>query len=52
VCTDTLYMLTASALSPAIDRRRGSRPYGRYLTAATFIGLGVYAALANPRSTR
>jgi threonine/homoserine/homoserine lactone efflux protein len=52
VCTDTLYMLMASALSPAIDRRRGSRSYGRYVTAATFIGLGVYAALANPRSTR
>jgi threonine/homoserine/homoserine lactone efflux protein len=50
VCTDTLYMLTASALAPALDRRRGgSRSYGRYITAATFIGLGVYAALANPR---
>jgi threonine/homoserine/homoserine lactone efflux protein len=49
VCTDTLYMLTASALAPAISRRGGSRSYGRYITAATFIGLGVYAALANPR---
>jgi threonine/homoserine/homoserine lactone efflux protein len=49
VCTDTLYMLTASALAPAIRRRGGSRSYGRYITAATFIGLGVYAALANPR---
>jgi len=49
VCTDTIYMLTASALAPAIDRRRGARPYGRYITAASFIGLGVYAALANPR---
>jgi threonine/homoserine/homoserine lactone efflux protein len=49
VCTDTLYMLTASALAPAISRRGGARSYGRYITAATFIGLGVYAALANPR---
>jgi threonine/homoserine/homoserine lactone efflux protein len=52
MCTDTIYMLTASALAPAIGRRGSSRPYGRYITAATFIGLGVYAALANPRSTR
>jgi threonine/homoserine/homoserine lactone efflux protein len=52
VCTDTLYMLTASALAPAISRRGGSRSYGRYVTAATFIGLGVYAALANPRSAK
>jgi threonine/homoserine/homoserine lactone efflux protein len=49
VCTDTIYMLTASALAPTISRRGGSRPYGRYITAASFIGLGVYAALANPR---
>jgi threonine/homoserine/homoserine lactone efflux protein len=52
VCTDTLYMLTASALAPAISRRGGSLSYGRYVTAATFIGLGVYAALANPRSAK
>src|SRR6266481_1911099 len=52
VCTDTLYMLTASALAPAISRRGGSRSYGRYITAATFIGLGVYAALANPRPAK
>jgi threonine/homoserine/homoserine lactone efflux protein len=49
VCTDAIYMLTASALAPAIGRRGSSRPYGRYISAATFIGLGVYAALANPR---
>jgi threonine/homoserine/homoserine lactone efflux protein len=52
VCTDTLYMLMASALAPAISRRGGSRSYGRYITAATFIGLGVYAALANPRPAK
>jgi threonine/homoserine/homoserine lactone efflux protein len=48
MCTDTIYMLTASALAPAISRRGSSR-CGRYITAASFIGLGVYAALANPR---
>ena len=52
ICTDTLYMLTASALSSAIDRRRGSLSYGRYMTAAAFIGLGIYAALASPRAAR
>jgi threonine/homoserine/homoserine lactone efflux protein len=52
LCTDTIYMLTASALAPAISRRGSSRPYGRYISAATFIGLGVYAALANPRSAK
>jgi threonine/homoserine/homoserine lactone efflux protein len=52
MCTDTIYMLTASALGPAISRRGGSRPYGRYITAAAFIGLGVYAALASPRAAK
>ena len=49
VCTDTLYMLMASALAPAFNRRGGAGSYGRYITAVAFIGLGVYAALANPR---
>ena len=52
MCTDTIYMLTASALGPAISRRGSSRPYGRYISAVAFIGLGVYAALANPRSAK
>jgi threonine/homoserine/homoserine lactone efflux protein len=52
MCTDTIYVLTASALASTIRRRSGWRPYGRYLSAATFIALGVYAALASPRSTR
>jgi threonine/homoserine/homoserine lactone efflux protein len=52
MCTDTIYMLTASALAPAISRRGSSRPYGRYISAAAFIGLGVYAALASPRSAK
>jgi threonine/homoserine/homoserine lactone efflux protein len=49
MCTDTLYVLAASALTPAISSRRS---YGKYVSAATFIGLGVYAALASPRSSR
>ena len=49
LCTDTLYVLTASAFGAVISRWAQSRPYGRYLTAASFVSLGVYAALANPR---
>jgi threonine/homoserine/homoserine lactone efflux protein len=52
LCTDTLYVLTTSALAPAMNRRRGSNAYGRYLAAASFIGLGIYAALASPRTSR
>jgi threonine/homoserine/homoserine lactone efflux protein len=52
MCTDTIYVLTASALASKVRRRSGWRPYGRYISAVTFIGLGVYAALASPRSTK
>jgi threonine/homoserine/homoserine lactone efflux protein len=50
LCTDTVYVLTASAL--ALTMRSRWRPYGRYFSAASFIGLGIYAALASPRSTK
>lgn len=53
MCTDTIYVLTASAMASSIGRRSGWwRPYGRYVSAATFIGLGVYAAFATPRSAK
>jgi threonine/homoserine/homoserine lactone efflux protein len=52
MCTDTLYVLAASALTPAVTQRTRWVPYGKYLSAATFIGLGVYAALASPRPSR
>jgi threonine/homoserine/homoserine lactone efflux protein len=52
MCTDTMYVITASALAPAIGQRSRWLPYGRYLSAATFIGLGVYAAFATPRSAK
>jgi threonine/homoserine/homoserine lactone efflux protein len=52
MCTDTLYVLAASTLAPAITRRSRWFPYGKYVSAATFIGLGVYAAFASPRSSR
>ena len=49
-CTDTLYVLTASAIAAIVLRQSGWRPYGRYASAASFIGLGIYAAFASPRS--
>jgi threonine/homoserine/homoserine lactone efflux protein len=50
LCTDNLYVLAATALASAIRRGSRWRPYGRYLSAATFMGLGVYAALAKART--
>jgi len=52
MCTDTMYALTASALAPAMGKRSHWKSYGRYLSAATFIGLGIYAAFGNPRSAK
>jgi threonine/homoserine/homoserine lactone efflux protein len=48
MCTDSIYVLMATALGPRI-RRSSARPIGKYVTAATFVGLGVYAAFASPR---
>ena len=52
MCSDTLYVLVAAALAPKMGRRAFAGPIGRYISACTFLGLGVYAALASPRSTR
>jgi len=52
LCTDTLYVLTASGLRTAVVRRSQWARLGRYLSAGTFFALGVYAAFASPRSTR
>ena len=40
--TDTVYVLAAGALAPALVRARGVRAAGRYLTGGAFIGLAVY----------
>lgn len=45
-CTDTLYVLTTAALGPTVIRRLKPGRIVRYLTASTFIGLGVYVALS------
>ena len=46
-CTDAGYALTAAALAPNIGARSAWRPYGRYVTGLTLIGLGVVAAFAH-----
>ena len=51
VCTDTIYVLAAAALAPKFTATSVSRSVGRYLTASTFIGLGVYAAMAGRRAS-
>jgi threonine/homoserine/homoserine lactone efflux protein len=51
MCTDSIYVFSASALASALRSQPRWRLYGRFLSAATFIGLGVYAAIAVPRAT-
>ena len=50
-CTDMMYVLASAQLAAVVRRRAGSWPHGRYLTAASLIGLGLYAALLGPRPT-
>jgi hypothetical protein len=42
----------AAAFAKQLKRHARVRGAGRYLTAATFMGLAAYAAFANPRATR
>lgn len=48
--TDAIYAVTAGAVSSALQDAHGLRRAGRYLSAGTFIGLGVFAALTDARS--
>lgn len=50
--TDTVYALTASAITPAFAQARGIATLGRYLTGGAFIGLGLFTALSGSRSGR
>lgn len=52
LCTDTVYVFAAAALASTLRRSSRWRFYGRYLSAAAFFGLGVYAALAGARARR
>ncbi len=51
-CTDTLYVLAADALGPRIVGLAGRHSYGRYITAISFIALGIYVACSGSRSAK
>ena len=48
--TDAIYAVMAGAVSSALQDAHGLRRAGRYLSAGTFIGLGVFAAVTGARS--
>lgn len=50
VLTDSLYVLMASIVGPALSRLQVARAFGRYLTASAFIGLGIFTAVTGTRS--
>jgi threonine/homoserine/homoserine lactone efflux protein len=51
LCTDSIYVLGASMLASTLRRQPRWRLFARILSAASFIGLGLYAAVASPRAT-
>jgi len=50
--TDTAYVLAAHAARSRMAGSVAARRFGRYVTAATLVGLGVFAALSGSRGTR
>lgn len=51
-CTDTAYVLASHAASRSLGRIRRGALLGRYLSAAVFLGLGLYTALSGQRASR
>jgi threonine/homoserine/homoserine lactone efflux protein len=49
--TDTAYAVAAGTVAPALGRARGIRALGRYLTGGAFIGLALFTAFAEKRSS-
>ena len=50
MCTDSIYVVSASALGQRMGGDSKWPIVGKYFTAAAFFGLGIYAALVNPRN--
>jgi threonine/homoserine/homoserine lactone efflux protein len=48
-CTDSGYVLASTAVRPWLMRAGRTQSLGRYASAGTYIGLGVVAALTEPR---
>lgn len=51
-CTDTAYVLAAHAASRLLGNIRRGALLGRYLSAAVFLGLGMYTVLSGQRAAR
>lgn len=51
-CTDTGYVLAAGVAAPALGGLRRARSLDRYLTAAVYIGLGLFTAASGSRFAR
>ncbi|HYD62261.1 MAG TPA: LysE family translocator [Noviherbaspirillum sp.] len=49
--TDCAYVLAASTIAPLLVRMRGAG-VGRYVTAGTFIGLGIFTAMSGGRGNK
>jgi hypothetical protein len=45
-------VLAAGAVAPRLARIRGASAFGRYGTAAVYIGLGVFAAATGSRNAK
>jgi threonine/homoserine/homoserine lactone efflux protein len=50
-CTDSLYVLMAAALSRTLGKNPAAQSLGRFVSALTLIGLGIFAALTSPRTS-
>ena len=48
--SDTMYALAAAAIAPLLKGGHRGRSLGRYLTGASFIGLGLLTALSDSRA--
>ncbi|MEP7099534.1 MAG: LysE family translocator [Burkholderiales bacterium] len=51
-CTDTAYVLAAGVAAPALGDLRRVGSFGRYVTAAIYIGLGLFTAASGSRGTK
>jgi threonine/homoserine/homoserine lactone efflux protein len=52
LCTDSLYVLCAAKAAAKLQGGSVWTSYGRFVSAAAFIGLGLYSACASPRAAR
>lgn len=51
-CSDTVYVLLAATLAPAMGRVTRGAAIGRYLTGFIFIGLGLFTAFSGNRTAK